>query len=62
LSGVVRLVVNDRLLLKFHETIVRDDLREQVAKVHADLIQVEMLQATVARIVEQYDDKHDFCL
>ena len=41
----------DRLLLQFHEAIVGDDLREQVAKVNADLIQIEMLQATVARIV-----------
>ena len=49
----------DRLLLQFHETIVRDDLREQVAKVNADLIQIEMLQATVARIVEQYHNGHN---
>jgi hypothetical protein len=49
----------DRLLLQFHETIVRDDLREQVAEVNADLIQIEMLQATVARVVEQYHNGHN---
>jgi hypothetical protein len=49
----------DRLLLQFHEAVVGDNLREQVAKVHADLIQIEMLQATVARIVEQYHNGHN---
>ena len=49
----------DRLLLQFHEAIVGDDLREQVAKVNADLIQIEMLQATVSRIVEQYHNGHN---
>ena len=49
----------DRLLLQFHETIVRDDLREKVTEVYADLIQIEMLQATVARIVEQYHNGHN---
>ena len=49
----------DRLLLQFHEAIVGDDLREQVPKVNADLIQIEMLQATVARIVEQYHNGHN---
>ena len=49
----------DRLLLQFHEAIVGDDLREQVAEVYADLIQIEMLQATVARIVEQYHNGHN---
>jgi hypothetical protein len=50
----------DRLLLQLHEAIVGDDLREQVAKINADLIQIEMLQATVARIVEQYHNGHNF--
>ena len=49
----------DRLLLQFHEAVVGDNLREQVAKVNADLIQIEMLQATVSRIVEQYHNGHN---
>jgi hypothetical protein len=49
----------DRLLLQFHEAVVGDNLREQVAKVNADLIQIEMLQATVARIVEQNHNGHN---
>ena len=50
----------DRFILQFNEAIVGDDLREQVAKVHTDLIQIEVLQAPVARIVEQYHNGHNF--
>ena len=33
-----------------------------MAKMFTDIIKIEMLEATVSRIMKQYDDKHDFCL
>ncbi len=44
------------LFLKFHETAVRDNPREEMAKVLADLLQIEMLQTAIARIMKQYHD------
>ena len=48
-----------RLLLQFHEPVVGYDLREEVTQVHTDLIQIEMLQASIAGIVEQYHNGHN---
>ena len=39
---------NGQLLLELYETVVRDDLREKMAHMFAYLLQVKMLQATVA--------------
>ena len=47
------------LLLQLYEAVVGDNLREQVAQVHTDLIQIEMLQASIAGIVEQYHNGHN---
>jgi len=48
----------EREVKEIREYLSQND-GEQVAEVHADLIQVEMLQATVARIVEQYHNGHN---
>ena len=48
--------------LQLHKAIVGDHVREQVAKVLADVFHIEMLQAAVARIMEKDHDEHDFRL
>ena len=47
------------ILLRSHETIIRDYLREQMSEVDAYLIQIEVLQAAIARVVKQYHDSHN---
>lgn len=52
----------DQLSFKFHETVVQDNLRKEMAQMATDLFQIEMFQAAVARIMKQYHDQHDFSL
>ena len=47
------------LLFQFHETIIRDNLRKQMPEVDAYLIQIEVLQTAIARVMKQYHDSHN---
>ena len=49
-------------LFKFHESVVWDNFREEVTHMSAYLFYIEMFQATVAWIMKQYHDYHNFCL
>ena len=49
---------DDCQLLQLNETVVRHCLWEQVPHVLADIIQIEVLQASVAGIVEQNQNGH----
>ena len=49
---------NSNLFLQFHKTVVGNNLREQVTQVLRDILQIEMLQATIAGIMEEDDDNH----
>jgi hypothetical protein len=49
---------NDCPLLQFNETVVRHRLREQVPHMLADMIQIEVLQASIAGIMEQNQNGH----
>lgn len=50
------------LPFQFYKAVVRDYLGEQMAQVPAHLLKIEMLQATIARIMEENHDNHDFRL
>ncbi|MCE2616548.1 hypothetical protein LO761_06445 [Bacteroidaceae bacterium 14-104] len=50
------------LSLKFYETVVRDNLRKQVAKMKAYLLKIEMLQTAIAGIMKENHYQHNFCL
>lgn len=52
---------NGDFLLQFHKAVVGNQLGEQVAHVLAYGLQVEVLQAAVAGIMEQYHDEHHLC-
>uniref|UniRef100_A0AB33J4K3 Uncharacterized protein n=1 Tax=Prevotella sp. GTC17254 TaxID=3236794 RepID=A0AB33J4K3_9BACT len=47
---------------QFYKAVVRDYLGKQMAQVPAHLLKIEMLQAAIARIMEEDHDKHDFRL
>ena len=49
-------------LFQFNEAVVGHLMREQVAEMIGHMLQIEVLQATEARIVEQNHNNHDFCL
>ena len=49
---------NGNLFLQFHKTVVGNQLWKQVTQVLRDILQIEMLQATVAGIMEEDDDNH----
>ena len=53
---------NSNLLLQFHKAVIRYQFWEQVAEMVGNMLQIEMLQATVARAVKQNHNHHDFCL
>ena len=48
------------VLLRLHEAVVGHHLGEQVAEPSAHVLQIKMLQAPVAGIVEQDHDDHHF--
>ena len=48
-------------LLQFNESVLGNNLREQMAQMSTYMIQVEVLQATIARTVEQNQYHHHFC-
>ena len=50
------------VLLQLHETVVGHHLGEQVAELSAHVLQIKILQAPVAGIVEQDHDDHHFRL
>ena len=50
------------LFLQFHKTIIGHHFGEKMAKTLAHMLQIEMLQATVAGVVEQDHDNHHLCL
>ena len=47
---------------KLYKPVVLDYLREEMTHILADIFKVEMFQTTVARIMKQYHNQHDFCL
>ena len=53
---------NCDVLLQLHEAVVGHHLGEQVAELSAHVLQIKMLQAPVAGIVEQDHDDHHFRL
>ena len=50
------------LPLQLHEAVVGHLPWEKVAKMLADMFQIEMFQAAVAGVMEQNDDNHHLCL
>ena len=50
--------LNDRAFLEFNETIVRHDFRKEMPHVLAHMIEIEMLQTSIARAVEQHKNRH----
>lgn len=52
----------DGFFSQFHKTIMGDGVGKQMAHMPADLFLIEMLQTTVAGVMEKYHDKHNFSL
>lgn len=50
---------NGHILLQFHKAVIGYQLWEQMAEMLRDMLQIEMLQATVARTVKQDYNQHD---
>ncbi len=53
---------NGDLPLQLDEAVIGHQAGEQVAEMLRDMLQIEVLQASVAGAVEQDHDQHDFCL
>ena len=51
---------NCHFFFQFYKAVVGNHFREKVAEPLADMLQIEMLQATIARVVKQNHDNHDF--
>ena len=49
---------NCHFFFQFHKAVVGNHFREKVAEPLADMLQIEMLQATIAGIMEEDDDNH----
>ena len=49
------------LILQFHETIVGNQLRKQMAQMLGNMLQIEMLQTAVAGTMKQNQNYHHFC-
>ena len=50
------------LFFQLHKTVIRDNLWKEVSHILADLFLIEMLQTTIAWIMKEYQNQHDFCL
>jgi hypothetical protein len=50
------------LFFQFYKTIIGHYFGEKMTKPFAHMLQIEMLQTTIAGVVEQDHDDHHFCL
>ena len=46
------------IFLQLYETVIRHYFRKEMTQVLADILQIEMFQAPIAGIVEEYHDDH----
>ena len=50
------------LFSQFNKTVIGYDLGKEMTHILTDLFLIEMLQTTIYRVMEKYQDDHHFCL